>query len=261
MRLQIFYRTGRGRVRAHNEDSLAIDDDIPRLEMSASVQRVLDTDRPRVVLVADGMGGENSGEIASRLVGERLAMRLKEITLGQSSIVDMLRKTNRDVFDEMTVRPELGGMGSTVAGMVIANGDGWTFNVGDSRTYRLQDRYLEQLSHDDSADSVSYGHADNHAKTGRITQCLGGARQFIEIDPHVRRVRLATGSQFLLCSDGLSDVVSLDDMELACAEANGVQVVDALFEAAMTAGGPDNISIVLIRVEKKDGPTIPGTSA
>jgi len=71
--------------------------------MSASVQRVLDTDRPRVVLVADGMGGENSGEIASRLVGERLAMRLKEITLGQSSIVDMLRKTNRDVFDAMSL--------------------------------------------------------------------------------------------------------------------------------------------------------------
>lgn len=261
MRLEIFYRTGRGKVRARNEDSLAVDDEAPPLEMSTSAWRLLDTDQPRILLVADGMGGENSGEIASRLVGERLARRLKEITLGESSIVEMLRKTNRDVFDEMIVHPELGGMGSTVAGMVIASNDGWIFNVGDSRTYRFQDRFLEQLSRDDSADSVSYGDADNHPKTGRITQCLGGARQFIEIDPHVRRVRLATGSQFLLCSDGLSDVVSLDDMELACAEANGVQVVDALFEAAMTAGGPDNISIVLVRVEEKDGPTIPGTSA
>jgi len=262
MQLSIFYRTGSGELRENNQDSLAIDDEIPPLEMSAAAQRQLDDSQSRVLLVADGMGGQNSGEIASRLTAERLRTRLKRPPLGENGIVDALRETNRDVFDEMIAHPEQSGMGSTVAGVVIADGDSWVFNVGDSRSYRFRDRYLEQLSQDDSADTVSYGDSETQAKTGRITQCLGGASQFVEIDPHVRQVRLTPGSQLLLCSDGLSDVVSLDVMEVACAEPSGLQVVDTLFEAAMSAGGPDNISIILVRLENvfSNGAPDPGAS-
>jgi serine/threonine protein phosphatase PrpC len=242
--IEVVAFTHTGRVREHNEDTVAVGEWVRNEPMEAPERFSLDAERPVVVLVADGMGGHNAGEVASRLAAERLGHVLARADLDAAEIEAALLSVNREIFDRMRERPEWLGMGTTVVGLVFAGDRAWAFNVGDSRGYRVQDGFLAQITTDDTRDAVAYGEAGPGRKTGAITQALGGAPSFVEILPHVQGVRVRPGSVFLLCSDGLSDMVGLDDMEAALSDDLG-QSARALFDKAMAAGGEDNVSIVL----------------
>jgi serine/threonine protein phosphatase PrpC len=114
--------------------------------------------------------------------------------------------------------------------------------VGDSRIYQCSEGRLEQLSVDD----VPPG-----PRSGLITQTLGGAPYFVPIAPHTGRLELALPSRFLLCSDGLTDM--LDDAEIERALAGSDEdAVRALFAAAMQAGGADNLSVIIVSVRERE---------
>ena len=132
------------------------------------------------------------------------------------------------------------GMGTTVAGLMLAPGRAVWFNVGDSRLYRCRDGRIEQLSVDD----VPPG-----PRSGLITQTLGGAPVFVPIAPHIGGQELMLPSRFLLCSDGLTDMLPDDEIERALAESDE-DAVRALFAAAMQAGGVDNISVIVVSVRE-----------
>ena len=130
------------------------------------------------------------------------------------------------------------GMGTTVAGLLLSAARVLWFNVGDSRVYRYRDGSLQQLSVD---------HVPPGLRSGIITQSLGGGFGFVPIEPDIGADDLAVPSRWLVCSDGLTDMI--DDTEIArCLEDNDEEAARKLFEAAMAAGGDDNISIILTSV-------------
>ena len=143
-------------------------------------------------------------------------------------------------------------MGTTVAGLVVGPDSCLWFNVGDSRVYRENGGYLGQLSRDDSPSAFVEGLVDGPAPTTSvITQYLGGPGADGNVHPHVGIVD--PGGRWLICSDGLSDLVEVAEMErILRAETDEVRAVKALWVAAMNASGRDNISVMLVST---DGPT------
>ncbi len=247
MHLHIAALTHPGKVRERNEDTIAVGNWITSQAMDVANDFNLDLSIPQILLIADGMGGHQGGKVASEWVAAALSSELAMPELNETSLIAALRDTNRGLFENMKQDKSLLGMGSTVAGLYLHNGLAWAFNVGDSRVYWVQGDFLAQLSTDDILETPSYGDVVNQPKTGRITQALGGATNFIDIMPHLRQIHLRPGHVFLLCSDGLSDMLNLDEMESSLTQ-DLTQTTNHLFTQAMAAGGTDNISILLARV-------------
>lgn len=227
--------THRGAVREANEDSLVLGPAIATATMTAPAQCWLPLGDPLVLAVADGLGGHAAGEIASQHVARRLAE-----TGTQLATADILSRVLATIDDELREHSsqniEFSGMGSTVAGLLLTEQGVHTFNVGDSRVYRIDGTRLLQLTEDDAVGGGG---------TALITQCMGG-RDEGPFDPHVAH---ENGSAWLICSDGLSDLVPAEDMSRILAEADSdITAVHELWRAAMDAGGRDNISVILARV-------------
>jgi PPM family protein phosphatase len=233
----------KGRVRASNEDSIAVAGWVGDGEMSALRRSRHRLYGPLLFAVADGMGGHAGGEIASRYAVKRLAE--ESAGEGAADIVARLTLINAELYQSMMAVPALRGMGTTVAGLVLSARRAVWFNVGDSRVYRERNGRIEQLSIDD----VPPG-----PRSGIITQTLGGARTLVPITPHVGEEDLLLPSRWLICSDGLTDMLGDAEIESALAARNE-DALPALFTAAMAAGGADNISIVLVSAARQ--PTIP----
>lgn len=229
--------THRGRVRAGNEDTVVVGDWVSEPEMAGPRQFLSALTAPLVCAVADGMGGHNAGEVASREVARHLAGQGGRLT-GPEAAAAALHEIDAALYCAMAADARLLGMGTTVVGLALAPRLTW-FNVGDSRLYRA-DGGLAQLSIDDTPPGP---------RSGRITQTLGGWWPRGEpIAPHVGEEALAAPARYILCSDGLTDM--LDDPDVAaCLKLPDADAVEQLFERAMRAGGTDNISIVLVSVE------------
>ncbi|WP_067969940.1 PP2C family protein-serine/threonine phosphatase [Nocardiopsis trehalosi] len=238
--------THRGAVRPANEDAVVMGAlTIASANMTLPVRCVLPVSEPVILAVADGLGGHAAGEIAS----EHAVHRMAEMSprLASPDDVDVLLKNiDEEIKDHATQHAEFSGMGTTVAGMLLnADGNFW-FNVGDSRTYRLEGTRLRQLSQDDSP-PLPPSEDGKPVTTNFITQSLGGSGATAMV-PHVGRDHEPDPGTWLMCSDGLSDLVALEDMERIIAEAGSDEAaVHALWQAAMEASGRDNISILLAR--------------
>jgi len=228
--------THRGRVRAGNEDTIAVGDWISQPEMEAPRQWRHALCAPLVCAVADGLGGHRAGEVASRHVARRLAEEQQKLNDARS-VAAALAAIDAELYRAMTEDQNLLGMGTTVVGLALWPRLVW-FNVGDSRLYRQYGGRLWQMSIDD----VPAG-----PRLGLLTQSLGGAPSPRPVAPHVGEEQLAP-ARFLLCSDGLTDMLAVEDME-ECVALADLDATMRLFERAMRAGGTDNISIVLVSVE------------
>jgi PPM family protein phosphatase len=241
--------THRGAVRGHNEDTVYV------------AGRVLagDLDEPHAArlgaghhlfVVADGMGGHAHGELASRTAIEALSargLRLGDETGCRKTLIDV----NAEIFHVMERRADAAGMGTTVVGVVVTSDNVVHFNVGDSRAYRHGSGRLVQLSHDDALGAGGGRRRTSHL----LTQCLGGAAALRAIEPHIgTRPALAAGEALLLCSDGLTDMVGDDEIaQVLDALPDPGRAAAALFDLAMTAGGADNVSIVIVRAAPNPG--------
>lgn len=224
-----FAATHVGLVRSNNEDACAL----PGWASDSETERWhghLPADGGWA-LVADGMGGHAFGEVASEMAVELLRPMMASLA-DRPAVEDALREANAYLFGAMMARPELGGMGTTLAGVVLHGETALAFNVGDSRIYRHAQGTLSQVSLDHG-----WGHV--------LTQCLGGASVPVELDPFVDSVGLGEGTRLLLCSDGLTDM--LDDGEIArLLDDREGDPAAALVEAALAAGGVDNVTAVVI---------------
>jgi serine/threonine protein phosphatase PrpC len=233
-----------GAVRTRNEDTVAVDDWVTSQSMDQpmTMQRIVLA--PMVCLVADGLGGHAGGDVASRFVAECLAERAAEAT-DANSLKDLLRAVDQALFATMRERPALHGMGTTVAGLHVATSGLAVFNVGDSRVYRVEPTGLTQLSTDDTpGPKLADGRTAAHT-TPLLTQSLGGWHEPEGLAPHVLSVPIE--GRYLICSDGLSDRLDPEAIAGHIGDDDAASV-SALFEAAMAAGGDDNISIVLVRL-------------
>ena len=143
-------------------------------------------------------------------------------------------------------------MGATVAGLVVnPEGPIHLFHVGDSRIYRREGRFLQLLTRDDRFEASEYGVSDDDGHTtSSLLQCLGGLTEFAEITPHIALFEIADVPEtFLLCSDGLSDMISQDEMEESMSESHEV-TIRKLFDRVKSTGAKDNVSIMIVEVSK-----------
>ena len=240
--------THQGAVRADNEDCIALGDWMTSAPMAAPLVLERATGAPLLAVVADGMGGHAAGEVASRIAAERLAA-LAARAGDEAGLADLLRDVNAELFEAMREQPRLRGMGTTVAGVVIAPAGSLVFNVGDSRVYRIEGSTLVQLSTDDTPGPKLADGRTAAMTSNLVTQSLGGAYAEVGIEPHLLGVPPAARERYLLCSDGLSDLLTRDEIEAGLA-ADDRTSVQALFEAAMARGGRDNISIIMLDLRR-----------
>jgi len=240
--------THQGAVRADNEDCIALGDWMTSAPMAAPLVLERATGAPLLAVVADGMGGHAAGEVASRIAAERLAA-LAARAGDEAGLADLLRDVNAELFEAMREQPRLRGMGTTVAGVVIAPAGSLVFNVGDSRVYRIEGSTLVQLSTDDTPGPKLADGRTAAMTSNLVTQSLGGAYAEVGIEPHLLGVPPAARERYLLCSDGLSDLLTRDEIEAELA-ADDRTSVQALFEAAMARGGRDNISIIMLDLRR-----------
>ncbi|MEV4616089.1 protein phosphatase 2C domain-containing protein [Kitasatospora sp. NPDC049258] len=237
-----------GLVREHNEDSLAIGPWTLCATVTESPQTLLfPLGSPCLVAVADGLGGHPGGEVASALVARRLAMIGPGLTEPEA-VREAVLACNQEVFEATERTPELIGMGTTLAGLVVTATEVIVFNVGDSRVFDAADGSLRQLSTDDSPPPPP-----GRRTTNIVTQTLGGAISPRTVLPHVTAHPLpATGARYLVCSDGLTDPVPEEEITEILAGRSDSEAAFELWRAAIDAGGPDNITLALVSVHPDD---------
>jgi serine/threonine protein phosphatase PrpC len=243
-RVDVVAVTHRGRERRHNEDTVAVAGYQSGVLEGRPVRFAVDTLLPVTCLVADGLGGHAEGGRASRLAAAVIGDAAPGLR-DSEAVVRAVRAANDAVYEEMAYTPRWSAMGATVVVLVLVDGSAICVNVGDSRCFLQRAGSLVQLSADDSPAPA----AGETAEPAVVTQTLGGWPAPAAVEPHVHRTPVEPGDQFLLCSDGLTDMVPLDRIEKEMAAApDEVAGVEALLRAALDAGGRDNISIVLATV-------------
>ncbi|MEU2156910.1 protein phosphatase 2C domain-containing protein [Streptomyces sp. NPDC019396] len=232
-----------GLVREHNEDSFVAGPWTLCATVTENPQTLLfPLGTPLVVAIADGLGGQPAGEVASALVVRRLA-GLGPSLDGEQAVRDALDLCNHSVYAAADRDPGLTAMGTTVAGAVVLPDSVLVFNVGDSKVYEVGERRLRQVSVDDSPPP-----APGRRTTSAVTQTLGGSFSRTPISAHVSHSPLAVGDRWLICSDGLTDPVPDEELDDLLRVHDGGRAAYELWKAAIESGGPDNITLALIRI-------------
>jgi len=243
-----------GKVRRGNEDACLAGGEASTISSDRPVPISLESG-PWVVAVSDGIGGHRGGAEASRRVIAALA-ECKRVT--PLSISDILQRLNRKLCEMGQEDPEFAAMGATVAGIGCGGRGLFAFNVGDSRVYRLNGRTLVQVTRDDSEaeDLIDQGllTRNDGARPGflhALTQAIGGRDEAVEIETHIHPLQVDLPGRYLICSDGLTDMlVPADMLEVLLAEPEAEAAVSALFERAMAAGGVDNITLAVVEIAR-----------
>lgn len=224
---------------------------------------------PRLLIVADGMGGHAGGELASATAVATLA-QIADANLGQGEALTRLAEAVESAGSTIGLvvadSPELAGMGTTVTGLYwLADGDGARIaivHVGDSRAYLLREGDLSQITHDHTyvqtlvdAGRITEEEASTHPRRNLLMRALDGV-QVAEPDLSVREARL--GDRYLLASDGLHGVVSGDEIARILGSREPTVCVTELVDLALSRGAPDNVTVVVAHViEGRDATALP----
>lgn len=234
-----------GCVRHQNEDMILIGNHFIRND--AYTTRVDLTNQDRFLMaVADGMGGHSRGDVASHDVLHNLQFFYHDLPVGLSPsdfnemIVDWLESINNIVASKGRADVQYKGMGTTLVCFAFYEGEYYSMNCGDSRLYRFRDGELTQLTTDHSLSNM----LGREKHTSIITNCIGGGCSTSYIDIVKMTPDILLNDSYMLCSDGLTDMVS--DEKIAALMAEGATGND-LCEAAMVAGGIDNISCCIVK--------------
>ncbi|GGZ96394.1 PP2C family protein-serine/threonine phosphatase [Streptomyces bluensis] len=236
-----------GLVRDRNEDSLVVGPWTLCATATENPQTlVFPLGTPLVVAVADGLGGQPGGEVASALVVRRLAST-GPVLAHEQDVREALHACNREVYAAAGDNGEgLATMGTTVAGAVILPRSLLAFNVGDSRVFAAPRDGLLQVSVDDNPPL-----APGQRTTSVVTQSLGGTTKYRAVTPHVTAAPLAPGDRFLICTDGLTDPLPNHVLDELLREYDDGRAAFELWKAAIAAGGPDNITLALARIAEE----------
>jgi serine/threonine protein phosphatase PrpC len=245
--------THAGMVRAHNEDSIGTD---------ASIG---------LAVLADGMGGYNAGEVASGIAVALISKETRDTvaqippferdrTSGELMAVQILRnvcaRANTSIFQAASSQPQYAGMGTTLVVALLADNQITIAHVGDSRLYRLRDAQLSQLTRDHSllqeqidSGMITKEMARRSQNKNLVTRAVGIEP---EVEADINTFEAKEGDMYLLCSDGLNDMVEDEDilLTLGSLQTNMPLAANQLVQMANDNGGRDNISVILIRVKK-----------
>lgn len=215
-----------------------------------------------LAVVADGMGGHQAGDVASKMAVERILKEMKKVEHNMAPLeerellMDALLLANQEVYEYAEAHPECNGMGTTVVATLVGNDAGVTAHIGDSRLYIYKENELIQHTEDHSlvqellkSGQINQMEASLHPQRNVLMRALG-TEDHVRID--LGQFEWSDGEVVLLCSDGLSNKVPENIIEEWLAKPIPLQQsVDALVQYALDAGGEDNITCVAIRNKKK----------
>jgi PPM family protein phosphatase len=215
---------------------------------------------PPLFAIADGMGGAQAGEVASRLAAAALKESGVE-TGGEQRIFDLIQEANRRVYARSSTDPRTSGMGTTITVALVENGNVAFGHVGDSRAYLIRDGRMEQVTEDHSlvnelmkSGKLSPEEAEAHPQRSVITRALGTDP---DVDADTFTIEARVGDVFLLCSDGLTDMVGEREIQ-ELVERNREDInaaLKSLVKAANRSGGEDNITVVAFEIAEEQGLT------
>jgi protein phosphatase len=236
--LRYAVRSDLGLVRGNNEDSVYAG--------------------PRLLAIADGMGGHVGGEVASKIVIGTLERLDEDRALGDlmGALREAVIEANQRITDAVQRSRDLEGMGTTLTALRFVGSHVGLVHVGDSRAYLLRDGVLTQITHDDTyvqylvdSGQLTPDEAKDHPRKSVILRALRGA----EVDPDVAIREARAGDRYLLCTDGLSDVVSAETIQQTLQLPQPQEAADRLVELALRGGGPDNVTVVVADVVQLRG--------
>lgn len=235
--LRYVARSDRGLVRSNNQDSVYAG--------------------PRLLAVADGMGGHAAGEVASKVVIAALAPldddEPSEDLLGQ--LREAVEDGNGAISELVAADPDLDGMGTTLTAILFSGGKLGLLNVGDSRTYLHRGGTLTQITHDDTfvqslidEGRITPEEANTHPQRSLLLRALTGH----EVEPSLTIREARPGDRYVLCSDGLSSVVSHETLTEAIGIEDPQECADQMIKLALKGGGPDNVTVIIADVVDVD---------
>jgi protein phosphatase len=272
--VKAFGITDKGRVRDSNEDQFLSAELTKGMRIwqtsLTEPKRQLGVERGHLFIVADGMGGHNAGEEASALA----VAAVEQFTLNTfkwffdadepaaqrvlAQFVLALRHADARILEESTERPELSGMGTTLTMAFHLDAQLCVVHVGDSRAYIYGDDALYQLTHDDTviAEMVREGAVRPEQVAGHrlrhvITNVVGGNEAVVHVEAHALEV--VAGDRLLLCSDGLTEMVTDADIAAVLAAETDPEITcTQLVARANAAGGRDNVTVLIVRFDAAD---------
>ena len=227
-------KTHIGRVRKTNEDSILVLPD------------------QKIWVVADGMGGHEGGDYASRVVIDNIALLPPDMEAAHmlGLLRQALQAAHRSIRQESETRQAT--MGATVVALVLADGHFGALWAGDSRLYRLREGMMELLTSDHSlvaplveAGHLSWDEAEKHPQSNAVTRAVG-VGEALELDKIHGETR--SGDRFLLCSDGLNKYATIAELGAAIQGVPIEVVTDKLIQMALDRGGADNVSVIVVDV-------------
>jgi PPM family protein phosphatase len=227
-----------GRQRSANEDSFV--------------------EAPPYFAVADGMGGAKAGEVASQIAVEAFDGVGEEPDQAESQLREIAQSANSRIYELAQAEESRRGMGTTLTAALVGPEGVSLGHVGDSRCYLLRDGELEQLTRDHSlvaelerTGQIGPGEAEHHPQRSIITRALGPEP---DVDVDTYTINGKAGDVFLLCSDGLTSMISNDEVGTILRSAGSLEeAADSLVRSANQSGGKDNITVVLFRLDGEDG--------
>jgi serine/threonine protein phosphatase PrpC len=228
---------------------------------------------PQLIAVADGMGGHAAGEVASRIAVEvlqSLTSALISTEIDEDSVEDLLMHSLHSIDSEISVVTDEDldkrGMGTTLTALLIRDKYISLLHVGDSRCYRLRGNTLEQLSNDHTViqelldqGAISPAEAVEHPQRSMLTQALRGDG---DVTPVLQMYEIKKGDRYLLCSDGLSGVLTEKEIKIGLKKSDKDEAVKFLVDATYVNGAPDNVTVLIADIsdEAKTKPTLIGAA-
>jgi serine/threonine protein phosphatase PrpC len=222
---------------------------------------------PQLIAVADGMGGHAAGEVASRIAVEvlqSLVPALVSVDIDEDSVEDLLMHSLHSIDSEISLATdediEKRGMGTTLTALLIRDKYISLLHVGDSRCYRLRGNTLEQLSNDHTViqelldqGAISQVEAIEHPQRSMLTQALRGDG---DVTPVLQMYEIKKGDRYLLCSDGLSGVLTEKEIKIGLKKSDKDEAVKFLVDATYVNGAPDNVTVLIADISD-EAETVP----
>ncbi|WP_099208906.1 Stp1/IreP family PP2C-type Ser/Thr phosphatase [Urinicoccus timonensis] len=226
--------TNVGKVRKNNEDAFKI------------------SDKENIYLLADGMGGHLGGEFASSMAVQDLEKLLIDVR-NKTEIKEAIEEVNRKIYQKSLEDENLSGMGTTLSMVKILEDHLYFANIGDSRIYRLKDGNLTQLTIDDSyvnylleVGAITSDQAKDHPKKNVLLKALGTTE---DIEVFVQEVQWQEDDLYLLCSDGLTNMLDEEEIQEILSSHEAKEAVDILIDRALGRGGKDNITVIILTIK------------
>lgn len=239
-----------GKIRKNNEDNFCFDARCLEMDnngLDSPISIVKKLKNGICFSIFDGMGGENFGEYASYAAAQQMQLTERKLTdffISEEKYLDNLTQQLNDAVVEMQKEMLTDKMGTTMVSLYFSGRHAYVCNVGDSRAYQLRNGELLQLSVD---------HVENRPgrenRKAPLTQYLGFGSEEILLEPHITKSELKKSDMYLLCSDGLTDM--LTDFEISDIMLNNEEpeaCVQALIRAALEHGGRDNITVIACKI-------------